>query len=117
MKRITALFSLVTVILWLMPLGAFIKPSQEKTACDGKRAFHMCSMMAQTSEKSDTVSITVPSGAGSGARSAVSGDDAALPDGFASLAFKKHKVFLFSHRSYYTSPSSEIFTPPKISSF
>lgn len=29
-----------------MPLGVFIKPSQEKMACDGKRAFHMCSMMS-----------------------------------------------------------------------
>ncbi len=27
-----------------MPLGNFIKPSQEKTACGGGRAFHMCSM-------------------------------------------------------------------------
>jgi len=28
-----------------MPLGAFIKPSQEDLACGGKRAFHMCCMM------------------------------------------------------------------------
>lgn len=31
-----------------MPLGAFIKKTEEKTACGGKRAFHMCSMMQES---------------------------------------------------------------------
>ncbi|MCG3177133.1 MAG: hypothetical protein MOGMAGMI_02100 [Candidatus Omnitrophica bacterium] len=43
-QRLTALGALTTLLLWVLPLGAFIKPSQEKTACGGKRAFHMCSM-------------------------------------------------------------------------
>jgi hypothetical protein len=45
-----------------MPLGVFIKPSQEKMACDGKRAFHMCSMMtpeaAAHAAKSNRISFT-----------------------------------------------------------
>jgi hypothetical protein len=28
--------------LWIMPLGIFIKPSQQKLACDGQRAICMC---------------------------------------------------------------------------
>jgi len=27
---------------WLLPLGVFIKPSQEKTACGGQRAICLC---------------------------------------------------------------------------
>ena len=30
--------------IWLLPLGIFIKPSQEKVACDGQRAICMCSV-------------------------------------------------------------------------
>lgn len=45
-KKIAAIVSLITLCLWLMPLGAFIKPSQEDTACGGKRAFHMCCMLS-----------------------------------------------------------------------
>jgi hypothetical protein len=44
MKRFISLLSALTIFVWIMPLGAFIKPSQEKTACGGHRAFHMCSM-------------------------------------------------------------------------
>ncbi len=46
MHRTFSAFVTLCLVFWLMPLGAFIKPSQEKTACDGKRAFHMCSMMS-----------------------------------------------------------------------
>lgn len=44
--RITALCAAAALLLWVLPLGVFIKPSQEKTACGGKRAFHMCSSMS-----------------------------------------------------------------------
>ncbi len=29
--------------IWILPLGIFIKPSQEKIACDGQRAICLCS--------------------------------------------------------------------------
>ena len=45
MKRWLALFLLTSFILWILPLGCFIKPSQEKMACDGQRAMCMCSVM------------------------------------------------------------------------
>ena len=46
MRRLFSLCTTVCLFSWLLPLGAFIKPSQEKTACDGQRPFHMCSMPA-----------------------------------------------------------------------
>jgi len=45
MKRWLASFLVIGFILWIMPLGYFIKPSQEKLACDGQRAMCMCCMM------------------------------------------------------------------------
>lgn len=59
MKRTAVLFSLVALVAWLLPLGAFIKPSMEKTACDGKRAFHMCSSMSGKAQ-AKTVSSAGP---------------------------------------------------------
>jgi hypothetical protein len=35
----------VCFFVWLLPLGAFIKGSMEKIACNGQRAFHMCTHM------------------------------------------------------------------------
>ncbi len=46
---------------WILPLGAFIKPSQEKTACGGARAFHMCTMGMQAEKKADSDKITFTS--------------------------------------------------------
>ncbi len=38
LRALTALL----FFIWLLPLGIFIKPSQEKVACDGQRAICMC---------------------------------------------------------------------------
>lgn len=53
MKKIVSVFSTIAVFFWMMPLGGFIKPSQEKAACGGQRPFHMCSMMSQKAAKAD----------------------------------------------------------------
>lgn len=37
-------FTIVAIFMtWLVPLGFFIKPAQEKTACGGQRAICLCS--------------------------------------------------------------------------
>ncbi len=43
MFRLSILFLLSIFILWLLPLGYFIKPSQENMVCGGQRALCMCS--------------------------------------------------------------------------
>ncbi len=66
MKRIIALFSTLAIFFWILPLGAFIKPSQEKTACGGNRAFHMCTMGMSSAKKvpaPERVTFTSASGA------------------------------------------------------
>ena len=41
-EKIIILIFIISFILWILPLGFFIKPSQEKFACDGQRAICMC---------------------------------------------------------------------------
>ena len=64
MLRSSAFFLLISLFLWFLPLGAFIKPAQEKTACGGQRAFHMCSMMSGkvNTERPQKISFTNASG-------------------------------------------------------
>lgn len=117
MKRITASFLFIAVVLWLMPLGAFIKPSQEKTACDGKRAFHMCSMMGKVQTEERTAFSAQNNGSGAAKNMSSSGDDY-LINFLAELfvlekkLFRPKLVFSFSE-----SPSRNIFIPPKLSIF
>lgn len=62
MKLVSFILS-ITVLAWILPLGYFIKPSQEKIACDGQRAFHMCTMnlVKPASEAADSrVKFTNP---------------------------------------------------------
>ena len=42
--RIAAFVTCAAFFLWIVPLGVFIRPSQEGKTCGGKRAFHMCHM-------------------------------------------------------------------------
>ena len=44
MRRLILSLTIVLFFIWLLPLGIFIKPSQEKIACDGQRAICMCSV-------------------------------------------------------------------------
>ena len=83
MFKFTTLFLTITLCFWFLPLGSFIKPSQEKTACGGKRAFHMCSMMAGkvNPNPSNTVSYQNGSDFARDAKSqASSGNDWFCPD-------------------------------------
>lgn len=76
MKRLVSFSAAVAFTAWILPLGFFIKPSQEKTACGGQRPFHMCSMMKKmrtdaapkaVSYQSASAEKTQKAAAGSGA--------------------------------------------------
>ncbi len=56
MYRLFSLFITLCIFIWFLPLGAFIKPSQEKVACDGQRAFHMCTCSPKTVKTSSQTS-------------------------------------------------------------
>jgi hypothetical protein len=49
MKRLSILFLVIIFSFWILPLGVFIKPAQEKSACGGERAICMCHVSFQAS--------------------------------------------------------------------
>jgi hypothetical protein len=61
MHHAVCLISILLFISWILPLGIFIKPSQEKMACNGRRAICMCSHMrvskAQQNPLENSVSV------------------------------------------------------------
>ncbi|MDE1920853.1 MAG: hypothetical protein KGJ09_02425 [Candidatus Omnitrophica bacterium] len=44
MHKILPSLCLAGFVLWIMPLGYFIKPSEQKLFCGGQRAMCMCSI-------------------------------------------------------------------------
>lgn len=43
MRRLIYSLLALFFFIWILPLGAFIKPEHEKTACNGQRAICLCS--------------------------------------------------------------------------
>ena len=53
MRKTVWSVTLFLFFIWILPLGAFIKPAQEKTACNGRRAICLCShLVAKQQAKS-----------------------------------------------------------------
>jgi len=59
MKNSLTIFIVSTFLLWILPLGFFIQPSQEKTACDGQRAMCMCRLGAPKADKPVMAGINI----------------------------------------------------------
>ncbi len=123
MKRFVGFFSAVSVLLWVLPLGSFIKPSQEKSACNGNRAFHMCSMMSPdappetkvSKENSGKVSMDNASAAERQTKSSAGGGSdwtlRATPQNLASLETQLLESNALSN-TFYLARST--FRPPEI---
>ena len=119
MFRTITFFTTVCLLLWIMPLGAFIRPGQEKTACGGKRAFHMCSMKmgkAGPQESSQKISFTSASSFGDQSKSSAgtSGDDFVAVNQRRSSPednFRRYDLSLLFAYSYFR---DSIDPPPKV---
>lgn len=44
MRQFIVILTVILFFVWILPLGYFIKTSQEKTVCDGQRGICMCSV-------------------------------------------------------------------------
>lgn len=42
MKQLQSIITIILFLVWILPLGTFIKPEKEKLACNGKRAICLC---------------------------------------------------------------------------
>ncbi len=47
MRRILSSIIIIMFLIWLFPLGVFIKPNDEKKVCGGQRAICLCSHAAK----------------------------------------------------------------------
>ncbi len=64
MRRFIGFLTVLLFFIWILPLGIFIKPSQEKVACDGQRAICLCShLIAKQEAKNAGKTIYKGSGA------------------------------------------------------
>ena len=62
MKKALLSFIVIAFFIWLLPLGVFIKPSQEKTACGGQRAICMCQVQMTKSQSKPLEGISLKGG-------------------------------------------------------
>ncbi len=62
MHRFVSSIVLILFFVWILPLGVFIKPSQEKLACDGLRLICMCSNITKSTAKNNAKIIYKGSG-------------------------------------------------------
>lgn len=81
MKKTALSFITIVFVLWLLPLGVFIKPAQEKTACGGQRAICLCSHRGEAAAKAK------PMEASTTYKSAAASQKEAVPAGGAAHYF------------------------------
>jgi hypothetical protein len=55
MRRLVSSILMFVFVSWLLPLGVFIKPSQEKIFCGGQRAICLCSHMKTKNKNAEAV--------------------------------------------------------------
>ncbi len=108
------IFVAVSLFIWLLPLGAFIGASQEKTACGGGRAFHMCSMMNGKAQAKGPAKISYSSAntAEKAAKSSAAGGNDFVASGEASrsatrVLYEHARDILFCPQSF-----QDILVPP-----
>ena len=116
MKRVRkgiALFSLLALGLWLLPLGAFIKASEEAVACGGKRAFHCCMMSGKVhTDNSGKVSFSNAGSAEKTAKSSAAGGDDFVSS--SAILARKDEAGLLKPAGFFIVPSfvQEVSAPP-----
>ena len=72
MQRLGASLIVGVFLVWLLPLGIFIKPSQERIACDGQRAICMCHHSIEKIKSSPIEGFGFKNNAGSNKESSAS---------------------------------------------
>lgn len=50
MRYFVSVLTALLFFIWILPLGIFIKPSQEKVVCNGQRAICLCSHLIAKQE-------------------------------------------------------------------
>ncbi len=64
MRRIIASLTIYIFLIWILPLGVFIKSSLQKMACDGQRAICMCHVSFDKSKEKPLEGVALSVSAG-----------------------------------------------------
>lgn len=64
MRRIISTLMAFLFFIWILPLGAFIRPEKEEKACNGQRAICLCSHLLAKHRPQQVASSVLKSGAG-----------------------------------------------------
>ena len=57
MRRVISITAVFVFVMWILPLGVFVVPSQEKAFCDGQRAICLCSHITKSKDASAVKTI------------------------------------------------------------
>lgn len=63
MRRYVGILTILLFFIWILPLGAFIRPDQEKKACNGQRGICLCSHAKARVKASGKILLTKSTGA------------------------------------------------------
>lgn len=118
LSKLHALFLALAFSAWILPLGQFIKPSEEYKTCGGKRAFHQCSMMqGKVRTESSPIAYSAASGAESQPKSAASSPGFEALKTAALHAQRQEHYFAEFTALRYLNPSAVPLAPPPKFSF
>jgi hypothetical protein len=99
MNKLLASFLLLCFILWILPLGFFIKPAMQKLACDGQRAMCMCYAMGhKPADKAMETGISLKAGVSSNKENPSSGSSNYFVSVKPVLAVKLHSASIFENQ-------------------
>jgi hypothetical protein len=109
MRKVLLSLLLIGFILWIMPLGYFIKPSREKLLCDGQRAMCMCHIVLPKSADKPLEGLWLKAGA-SNKENPSGGGTYFLSPGSTVLVLTLPSFFADRH-FLYNNPSPELIEP------
>ena len=58
-KKFTTILLLFSFLMWIVPLGAYIQPSQEQKVCNGQRAICLCTNLLKKFQQESTLMNSV----------------------------------------------------------
>ena len=106
MRKLLVLLLVVSFILWILPLGVFIKASLQKLACDGQRAICMCHVNFKTMDKSMEAVIALKAGTSSSKENSSGSSGNYFVSAKPVIILKLNAISFFENQQlFYTNPS------------
>jgi len=95
MRRIISTLIIFLFFIWILPLGAFIRPEKEEKACNGQRAICLCSHLLAKHRPQQVASSLLKNGTGTAQKESPGSASHffIFPDNIIRLAVNKNVFF------------------------